>query len=131
MLTELATPAETLHKQAADVIAYFDRPRTANGPTEAIIGRLEHLRGTALGFRNLTNYIARGCLRPADSDPGYTLDADEPVWRVDAGLAPATWPTGRWSKRGARSARCQARAGLGRLWASEACQRRHAERQST
>jgi transposase len=25
-------------------------------------GRLEHLRGTALGFRNLTNYIARSLL---------------------------------------------------------------------
>jgi hypothetical protein len=27
-------------------------------------GRLEHLRGSALGFRNLTNYIAR-CLLEA------------------------------------------------------------------
>jgi len=39
--------------------AYFDRPGTSNGPTEAINGRLEHLRGTALGFRNVTNYITR------------------------------------------------------------------------
>lgn len=31
------------------------------GPTEALNGRLEHLRGSALGFRNLNNYIAR-CL---------------------------------------------------------------------
>jgi NTE family protein len=30
--------------------------------TEAINGRLEHLRGSALGFRNLTNYIARSLL---------------------------------------------------------------------
>ena len=28
-------------------------------PTEAINGRLEHLRGSALGFRNLTHGIAR------------------------------------------------------------------------
>ena len=34
---------------------------TSNDPTEATNGRLEHLRGSALGFRNLTNYIAR-CL---------------------------------------------------------------------
>jgi Transposase len=34
------------------VLAYFDRPGTSNGPTEAINGRLEHLRGSALGFRN-------------------------------------------------------------------------------
>jgi transposase family protein len=43
------------------VLAYFERPGTSNGPTEALNGRLEHLRGSALGFRNLNNYIAR-CL---------------------------------------------------------------------
>ena len=37
---------------------FFDRPGTSNGPTEALNGRLEHLRGSALGFRNLTHYIA-------------------------------------------------------------------------
>ena len=58
-LTELITLGRTLKKRAADVLAYFDRPGTSNGPTEAINGRLEHLRGSALGFRNLTNYIAR------------------------------------------------------------------------
>src|SRR4051794_16776409 len=52
----------TLKKRAADVLAYFDRPGTSNGRTEAINGRLEHLRGSALGFRNLTNYIARSLL---------------------------------------------------------------------
>jgi transposase len=60
-LTELITLGRTLKRRAADVLAYFDRPGTSNGPTEAINGRLEHLRGSALGFRNLTNYIAR-CL---------------------------------------------------------------------
>ena len=44
------------------MLAYFDRPGTSNGPTEAINGRLEHLRGSALGFRNLTHYIARSLL---------------------------------------------------------------------
>ncbi|AZT92701.1 hypothetical protein CIK64_17915 [Brevibacterium aurantiacum] len=32
------------------------------GTAEAINGRLEHLRGSALGFRNLTHYIARSLL---------------------------------------------------------------------
>ena len=50
-------------KRAADVLAYFDRPGTSNGPTEAINRRLEHLRGSALGFRNLTNYITRSPTR--------------------------------------------------------------------
>ncbi len=60
-LTELITLGRTLKRRAEDVLAYFERPGTSNGPTEAINGRLEHLRGSALGFRNLTNYIAR-CL---------------------------------------------------------------------
>ncbi len=63
-LNELATLGRTLKKRTGDVLAYFDRPGTSNGPTEAINGRLEHLRGSALGFRNLTNYIAR-CLLEA------------------------------------------------------------------
>jgi transposase len=61
-LSEVVTPGRTLKKRAADVLAYFDRPGTSNGPTEAINGRLEHLRGSALGFRNLSNYIARSLL---------------------------------------------------------------------
>lgn len=63
-LSEPATLGRTLKKRAGDILAYFDRPGTSNGPTEAINGRLEHLRGSALGFRNLTNYIAR-CLLEA------------------------------------------------------------------
>jgi transposase len=61
-LTEVITLSRTLQKRASDVLAYFDRPGTSNGPTEAINGRLEDLRGSALGFRNLTNYIARSLL---------------------------------------------------------------------
>ena len=63
-LSEVITLGRTLQQRAGDVLAYFDRPGTSNGPTEAINGRLEHLRGSALGFRNLTNYIAR-CLLEA------------------------------------------------------------------
>ena len=61
-LAEVARLGRTLNKRAADALAYFDRPGTSNGPTEAINGRLEHLRGIALGFRNLTHYIARSLL---------------------------------------------------------------------
>ena len=61
-LTEIAKLGRTLRKRAKDVLAYFDRPGTSNGPTEAINGRLEHLRGSALGFRNLTHYITRSLL---------------------------------------------------------------------
>jgi transposase len=52
-LSELRRLGRTLGQRAEDVLAYFARPGTSNGPTEAINGRLEHLRGSALGFRNL------------------------------------------------------------------------------
>jgi transposase len=68
-LTELITLGRTLKRRSADVLAYFDRPGTSNGPTEAINGRLEHLRGSALGFRNLTNYIARSLLETGGFRP--------------------------------------------------------------
>ncbi len=68
-LVELRRLGRTLTKRAADVLAYFDRPGTSNGPTEAINGRLEHLRGSALGFRNLTHYIARSLLETGGFRP--------------------------------------------------------------
>ena len=69
VLVELARLGRTLKRRAVDVLAFFDRPRTSNGPTEAINGRLEHLRGSALGFRNLTNYIARSLLETGGFRP--------------------------------------------------------------
>jgi len=68
-LTELRRLGRTLKRRAGDILAYFDRPGTSNGPTEAINGRLEHLRGSALGFRNLTNYIARSLLETGGFRP--------------------------------------------------------------
>ena len=49
-LTELITLGRTLKRRAGDILAYFEHPHTSNGPTEAINGRLEHLRGSALGL---------------------------------------------------------------------------------
>ncbi|KZX19685.1 ISL3 family transposase [Rathayibacter tanaceti] len=68
-LKELVTLGRTMKARTADVLAYFDRPGTSNGPTEAINGRLEHLRGSALGFRNLTNYITRSLLEAGGFRP--------------------------------------------------------------
>ena len=68
-LTELITLGRTLKRRAGDILAYFDHPHTSNGPTEAINGRLEHLRGSALGFRNLTNYITRALLETGGFRP--------------------------------------------------------------
>ncbi len=69
VLVEVRRLGATLHRRAQDILAYFDRPGTSNGPTEAINGRLEHLRGTALGFRNLTNYITRSLLETGGFRP--------------------------------------------------------------
>lgn len=63
-LVDVRRLGRTIKRRAADVLAHFEPPGTSNGPTEAINGRLEHLRGTALGSRNLTNYITR-CLPEA------------------------------------------------------------------
>ena len=68
-LVEIRRLGRTLKQRAADVLAFFDRPGTSNGPTEAINGRLEHLRGSALGFRNLANYIARSLLESGGFRP--------------------------------------------------------------
>ncbi|CAM3122753.1 Transposase IS204/IS1001/IS1096/IS1165 DDE domain-containing protein [Stackebrandtia soli] len=54
-LSELHRCGRTRLRRAEDVLAYFDRTRIGNGPTEAINGRLDQLRDSALGVRNLTD----------------------------------------------------------------------------
>lgn len=68
-LTELMTLSGTLKRRAGRILAYFDHPHTSNGPAEAINGRLEHLRGSALGFRNRTHYITRALLETGGFKP--------------------------------------------------------------
>lgn len=60
-LAELAQLGRSLWKRRAEILAYFDTG-ASNGPVEAINGRLEHLRGIALGFRNLDHYILRSLI---------------------------------------------------------------------
>ncbi|WP_334172078.1 transposase, partial [Sinomonas sp.] len=62
----------------SNLLAYFDRPGTSNGPTEALNGRLEHLRGSALGFRDLPNCIARALLETGGFRPRLHPQCDEP-----------------------------------------------------
>ena len=68
-LPELISLGRTVKRRSADILAFFDHPGTSNGSSEAINGRLEHLRGTALGFRNLTHYIARSLLEAGGFRP--------------------------------------------------------------
>lgn len=58
-LTEICKLGRTLKPRAADILAFFDRPGTSNGPTEAIKGRLEHLCGSALGFPDYLKLSAK------------------------------------------------------------------------
>lgn len=60
-LEELAQLGRTLWRRRADILAFFDLG-ASNGPVEAIYGRLEYLRGIALGFRNLYHYILRSLI---------------------------------------------------------------------
>ncbi|MBB1008401.1 transposase, partial [Dietzia sp. SLG510A3-3B2-2] len=60
-LPELAQLGRSLWKRHREILAYFD-VGASNGPVEAINGRLEHLRGIALGFRNLNHYILRSLI---------------------------------------------------------------------
>ena len=87
-LIEVCRLGRTLNQRATDVLAYFDRPGTSNGPTEALNGRLEHLRGIALGFRNLTNYIARSLLETGGFRP--QLHPDAKIHCSQAGVVSAT-----------------------------------------
>jgi len=48
-LTELRRLGRILKQRGSDILAYFDRTGTSNGPTEAINGSLGHLRGSAPG----------------------------------------------------------------------------------
>lgn len=73
VLVEIRRLGRTLNRRAPDILAFFDRPGTSNGPTKAINGRLEHLRGIALGFRNLTNYVARSLLEVGGFKTGLHL----------------------------------------------------------
>lgn len=69
-LPELQRLGGTLRRRNTDILAYFGHIGSSNGPTEALNGRLEHLRGIALGFRNLTHYIARSLLEAGGFRPG-------------------------------------------------------------
>ncbi|GAA1150557.1 hypothetical protein GCM10009672_23910 [Nesterenkonia lutea] len=74
-LTVTHVPA--FNRRAADILGYFDRPGTPNEPTKAINARLEHFRGTALGFRNLAHYIARPLLDTGGFRPLVHRTCDE------------------------------------------------------
>ena len=61
-LEEIQTLAKTLTSRSQDVLAYFDRPRTSNGPTPGDQRMPGAPRGIAPGFRNLASYTIRSLI---------------------------------------------------------------------
>lgn len=78
-LSELITLGRALKKRAVDVLAYFDRPGTSNGPTEAII--IWSRSGTVV-------YVADGWGRGAWATRSLECVADVPDVAPVAGY---TW----------------------------------------
>ncbi len=60
-LDELAQLGRNLRRRYHEILAFFD-VGISNGLIDAINGRLEHLRGLALRFRNLGHYILRSLI---------------------------------------------------------------------
>ncbi len=78
-LTELITLGRTLNKRADDVLAYFDRPGTNNGPTEAVTGGWNTSAALPSASATSPTTSPGACSKPAVSDPDYTLVCEEPV----------------------------------------------------
>ena len=78
-LTELITLGRTLTKRAVDVLAYFDRPGSSNGPTEAICDAWNTSEAPPSGSATSPTTSPDAYSKPADSDPDYTLDSEEPL----------------------------------------------------
>jgi len=80
---ELATLGRTLKRRMGDVFAFFDHPNGANGPTEAINGRLETLRDS-------TPEASDKPSKPTSNHTPYTPKCEEPHnQRASAGNQPA------------------------------------------
>ncbi len=72
-LTELRRLGRTLKQRAADVLAYFDRPGTSNGPTEATIAGSSTCAAPPSASATWPTTSPDPYSRPAASDATYTL----------------------------------------------------------
>ena len=81
VLVEVRKLGRTLARLAEDVLAYFDRPRPSNRPTEAINGRVNTCAAAPSGSASSPTTSPAAYWKPEDSDPTYTLDWDEPCYR--------------------------------------------------
>jgi hypothetical protein len=77
-LIEVITLGRTLKKRVADVLAYFDRPGTSNGPTEAINGGSSICAAPRSGSATSPTTSPDPCSRTAGSDPNFNVDREQP-----------------------------------------------------
>lgn len=71
-IVELGKLGRTLTKRGTDGRTFFDGTGARDGPAAAINGRLELLRGAALGFRNSASATPDRSWAP-DSEPNCTF----------------------------------------------------------
>lgn len=69
----------------------FDRPRSSNGPSEAVNGRLEQLPATAVAFRNMTHHIACSILNQGRFTPRPRTKIGEPLFDALGGQPAWNW----------------------------------------
>ncbi len=120
VLVEARNLGRTLTRRADDVLAYFDRPRTSSGPTEAIKTAASNTSEVPpWGSATSPTTSPDPCWRPEDSEPTYTLDWDEPQkgfrrWASTRDISlrrrqPATGPPGSYPDRTPTGRRRRAR----------------------
>ena len=78
-LVEVTTLGRTLKKRAADVLAYFDRPGTSNGPPRRSTAGSSTCAVPHSGSATSRTTSPDHCSRPEASGRNSTLDREEPV----------------------------------------------------
>lgn len=77
-LVEIRKLARTLKKRAADVLGYFDRPRTSNGPPRSSTADSNTSAAPSSASATSPTTSPGACSKPEASDPTYTLVRQDP-----------------------------------------------------
>jgi len=78
-LQELITLGRTLKKRATDVLAYFDRPAPPTAPPRRSTAASNICAAQPWDFATSPTTSPDHYWKPADSNPNYTLNYEEPV----------------------------------------------------
>jgi len=114
-LVELRRLGRTLSKRAEDVLAYFDRRGTSNGPQKRSMVASSICEAPLSGSATSPTMSPEHSSRPVGSGPGYTLHCEEPVMFVS--LLPTWVPRKSDVRNPGLPVGCQASAGDGHRYA--------------